>query len=146
MRTDLNKGGFTLYEIMISITIVGIITGLLSSSLFPLLDRSEFVNTADQIKDSLWQAQWLVMNRRESHRLKSEFGKLLLQRKNNGSYETFLEEKVPEKISINATRWPSFRAFGFTAGGTITLENEYYITKVVVSPIGRIRQNEILKK
>ena len=59
MRTDLNTGGFTLYEIMISITIVGIITGLLSVSLFPLLDRSEFVNTADQIKDSLPQAQWL---------------------------------------------------------------------------------------
>jgi len=78
--------------------------------------------------------------------LKSEFGKLLLQRKNNGSYETFLEEKVPEKISINATRWPSFSAFGFAAGGTITLETEYYITKVVVSPIGRIRQTEILKK
>jgi len=142
MRTDLNTGGFTLYEIMISITIVGIITGLLSVSLFPLLDRSEFVNTADQIKDSLR----LALNRRESHRLKSEFGKLLLQRKNNGSYETVLEEKVPEKISISATRWPSFSAFGFAAGGTITLETEYYITKVVVSPIGRIRQTEILKK
>jgi len=142
MRTDLNTVGFTLYEIMISITIVGIITGLLSVSLFPLLDRSEFVNTADQIKDSLR----LALNRRESHRLKSEFGKLLLQRKNNGSYETVLEEKVPEKISISATRWPSFSAFGFAAGGTITLETEYYITKVVVSPIGRIRQTEILKK
>ena len=57
MRTDLNTGGFTLYEIMISITIVGIITGLLSVSLFPLLDSSEFVNTADQIKDSLRQTQ-----------------------------------------------------------------------------------------
>lgn len=78
--------------------------------------------------------------------MKSEFGKLLLQRKNNGSYETVLEEKVPEIISISATRWPSFSAFGFAAGGTITLETEYYITKVVASPIGRIRQTEILKK
>ena len=57
MRTDLNTGEFTLYEIMISITIVRIITGLLSVSLFPLLDRSEFVNTEDQVKESLWQAQ-----------------------------------------------------------------------------------------
>jgi len=115
MRTDLNTGGFTLYEIMISITIVVILTGLLSVSLFPLLDRSEFVNTADQIKDSLQQAQWLTLNRRESHRLKGEFGKLLLQRKNNSNYETVLEEKAPEKISINATLWPSFSAFGFAA-------------------------------
>ena len=96
MRTDLNTGGFTLYEIMISITIVGIITGLLSVSLFPLLDRSEFVNTADQIKDCLRQEQRLALNRRESHRLKNEFGKLPLQRKNNDSYETVLKEKVPE--------------------------------------------------
>ena len=110
MHTDLNTGGFTLYEIMISITIVGIITGLLSVSLFPLLDRSEFVNTADQIKDSLRQAQWLALNRRESHRLKGEFGKQLLLRKNNGSYETDLEGKVPGKISISATPWPSFSA------------------------------------
>ena len=57
MRTDLNTGGFTLYEIMISISIVGIITGLLSVSLFHLLDRSEFVNIANQVKDSLYQAQ-----------------------------------------------------------------------------------------
>ena len=78
--------------------------------------------------------------------MKSEFGKLLLQRKNNGSYETVLEEKVPEKISISATRWPSFSVFGFAASGTIKLETEYYIIKVVVSPIGRIRVTEILKK
>ena len=78
MRTDLNTGGFTLYEIMISITKVGFITALLSVSLFPLLKRVEFVNTADQIKDSLRQAQWLALSRRESHRLKGEFGKLLL--------------------------------------------------------------------
>ena len=89
MRTDLNTGGFTLYEIMISITIVGIMTGLLSVSLFPLLDRSEFVNTADQIKDSLRQAQWLALNRRESHRLKGEFGKLLLQRKKTTAMKPF---------------------------------------------------------
>ena len=103
MRTDLNTGGFTLYEIMISITIVGIITGLLSVSLFPLLKRAEFVNTADQIKDSLRQAQWLALNRRESHRLKSEFGKLLLQRKNNGSYETVLEEKYRKNLNHRHT-------------------------------------------
>ena len=58
----------------------------------------------------------------------------------------FWRKKYRKKNSINATRWPSFRAFGFTAGGTITLDTEYYITKVVVSPIGRIRQTEILKK
>ena len=97
MRTDLNTGGFTLYEIMISITIVGIITGLLSVSLFPLLDRSEFVNTADQIKDSLRQAQWLALNRRVSHRLKSEFGKLLCSEKTTAAMKPFWRKKYWKK-------------------------------------------------
>ena len=146
MRTESKSGGFTLYEILISITIMGILTGLLSVTLFPLLNRSEFVNTVDQFKDTLRQAQWLALTQRRSHRLKNESGNLLLQRKIDGSYESVLQEKVPENISISATRWPSFSAFGFAAGGTITLETEYYSTKVVVSPIGRIRQTKIEKK
>ena len=146
MRTESKSGGFTLYEILISITIMGILTGLLSVTLFPLLNRSEFVNTVDQFKDTLRQAQWLALTQRRSHRLKSESGNLLLQRNIDGSYESVLQEKVPENISISATRWPSFSAFGFAAGGTITLETEYYSTKVVVSPIGRIRQTKIEKK
>ena len=98
MRTDLNTGGFTLYEIMISITIVGIITGLLSVSFFPLLDRSEFVNTADQLKDSLRQAKWLALNRRESHKVNGEFGKLLLQRKTTAAIKPFWKKKYRKKF------------------------------------------------
>ncbi|MBL4824483.1 MAG: type II secretion system GspH family protein [SAR324 cluster bacterium] len=146
MRTDKKSGGFTLYEILISITIMGILTGLLSVSLFPLLDRAEFVNTVDLFKNTLRQAQWLALTQHRSHRLKSESGNLLLQRKSAGNYDTILQEKIPENTSINATRWPSFSAFGFAAAGTITLETDDYSTKVVVSPIGRIRQTEIQRK
>ena len=53
MRTDLNSGGFTLYEILFSNTIVGIKTGLLSVSLSSLLDRFVYLNTAVQFKDTL---------------------------------------------------------------------------------------------
>ncbi len=56
MRTDLNSGGFTLYEILFSNTIVGIKTELLSASLSSLLDRSELVNTVNQSKDTLQES------------------------------------------------------------------------------------------
>ena len=68
--------GFTLYEIMILTTIMGIITGLHCIYLFPLLDRAEFVNTADLFKNTLRQAQWLALTQHRSHRLKSESGNL----------------------------------------------------------------------
>ena len=135
MRTDLNSSGFTLYEILFSNTIVGIKTGLLSVSLSSLLDRFLYLNTAVQFKDTLRLAHLLALNKRKFHRLKSEYRKLPLQRKNSGSYKTVLQEKVPGKISISATHCPSFCAFSFSAGGTIILETEDYSTKAPVGPI-----------
>ena len=146
MRISNYSGGFILYEVMISITAVGIISGLLSVSLLPLLDRSEFINTADQFKDTLRQAKWLALTKRKSHRIKSDSGFLMLQKKSAGSYQTVSQEKIPEEISISANRWPSFSAFGFASGGSIVLENEDYSTKVVVSPIGHIRQTAVERK
>ena len=146
MRISNYSGGFTLYEVMISITAVGIISGLLSVSLLPLLDRSEFINTADQFKDTLRQAKWLALTKRKSHRIKSDSGFLMLQKKSAGSYQTVSQEKIPEEISISANRWPSYSALWFASGGSIVLENEDYSTKVVVSPIGRIRQTAVERK
>ena len=135
MRTDLNSGGFTLYEILFSNTIVGIKTGLLSVPLSSLLDRFVYLNTAVQFKDTLRLAHLLALNKRKFHRLKSEYRKLPLQRKNSDSYKTVLQEKVPVKISISATYCPSFCAFSFAAGGTIILETEVYSTKALDGPI-----------
>ena len=95
-------GGFTLYEVMISITSVGIKSGLITASLLPLPDRLEFVNTADQFKDTLRQAKWLALTKHKSHRINSDLGILMLQKKSAGSYQTVSQEKTPEGISVSA--------------------------------------------
>ena len=146
MRISNYSGGFTLYEVMISITAVGIISCLLSVSLLPLLDRSEFINTADQFKDTFHQAKWLALTKSKSHRIKSDSGFLMLQKKSAGSYQTVSQGKITEEISVSANHWPSFSAFGFASGGSIVIENEDYSIKVVVSPIGRIRQTAVERK
>ena len=106
---------FTLYEVMISITSLGIISGLITVSLLPLLDRSEFVNTADQLKDNLLEVKLLALTKRKSHRFNSDTGFLMLQKKSAGRYQTVSQEKIPEEISVSANRWPSFSAFGFAS-------------------------------
>ena len=88
----------------------------------------------------------MALTQHRSHSKKSESGNLLLQQKNINIFLTLFKEKVPANILISATHKPSFSAFGFPAGGTITLLNETYSTKVVVSTIGRIRQTEIERK
>ena len=102
MRISSYCDGFTLYEVVISITAVGIISGLIKVSLLPLLDRSEFVNTADQFKDTLRQAKWLALTKHKSHRINSDLGILMLQKKSAGSYQTVSQEKLPEGISVSA--------------------------------------------
>jgi len=104
-----------------------------------MLDRSEFANTAYQFKDTLRQAKWLALTKLKSHRINSDSGFLMIQKKSTGSYQTVSQEKVPEEISVSANRWPSFSAFWFASGGSVVIENEDHSTKVVVSQIGRIR-------
>ena len=64
------------------------------------------------------------------------------QKRSAGSYQTVSQEKIPEEISVSANRGPSFIAFA----GSIVIENEDYSIKVVVSPIGRIRQTAVERK
>ena len=98
-------GGFILYEVLITITAVEIMSGLITVSLLTLLDRSEFVNTADQFKDTLRQAKWLALTKHKSHRINSDLGILMLQKKSAGSNQTVSQEKIPEEISVSANRW-----------------------------------------
>jgi len=121
MRISSYYDGFTLYEFMISITAEGIISGLITVSLLPLLNRSEFVNSGDQFKDTLRQAKWLALSKRKSHRINSDSGFLMLQKKSAGSYQTVSQEKISEEISVSTNRWPSFSAFGFASGGSIVI-------------------------
>ena len=113
MRISSYSGGLTLYEVMIRISAVGIISGLITVSMLPLIDRSKFVNTADQFKETLRQAKWLALTKRKSHRINSDSVFLMLQKKSSGSYQTVSREKILEEISVSTIRWPSFSAFEF---------------------------------
>ena len=116
--------GFTLYEGLISITALGIKSGLITVSLLPLVDRLEFVNTADQFKDTLRQEKWLALTKWKSYRINSDSGFLMLQKKSVGSYQTVSQEKITEKISVSAKRWPSFSTFELASRGSIVIQND----------------------
>ena len=70
----------------------------------------------------------------------------MLQKKSAGNYQTVSQGKKPEEISVSANLWPSFSAFGFASVRSIVIKNEDYSTKVVISPVGRIRQTTVERK
>lgn len=67
----------------------------------------------------------------------------MLQKRVPGAIKQFQKKKYQGGISVSANLWPSFSAFIFALGGSIVIENEDYSTKVVVSPIGRIRKTAV---
>ena len=95
MRISSCFGGYSLYEVMISITAVGIISGLITISLLLLFDRSKFVNTADQFKDTLRQTKWLELTKHKSHRINSDSGFLMLQKKVPEAIVQLQRKKIP---------------------------------------------------
>ena len=70
----------------------------------------------------------------------------MLQKKSAGIYQTVSKEKILEEISVSASRWPSISAVWFASGGSIVIKNEGYSTKVIISPVGRIRQTAVERK
>ena len=95
--------GFTLYEVMISITSVRIISGWIKVSPIPLVDQSGIVNIVHQFKDTLRQIKWLALTKRKSHRINSDSGFLMLQKISAGSYQTLSQEKLPGKSQLMQT-------------------------------------------
>ena len=93
MRISSYCGVFTLYEVMISISAVGNISGLTAFSLLLLLDRSEFVNTADQFKETLRQAKWLALTKPKSHKININSGFFMLLKKMLGVIKQFHMKK-----------------------------------------------------
>ena len=142
MRISSYCGGFTLYEFMISINAVGIISGLITVSLLPLPDRSEFVNTADQFKDTLRQAKWLALTKRKSHRINSDSGFLMFQKKIPEAIKQFHQKKSQ---SVQTAGLHSLNS-SLASGGSTFIETEDYSTRIVVIPIGRIRQTPVERK
>lgn len=125
---------------------MGILTTLLYVSYVPNLNRSSLEISTLKVRTLLQQAQWLALTQRRSYRLFYDDLKIKTQRRNNGNYETVTEESLSDISNMHATRWPSFSAFGFALGGTITIEKENYQSQIIVSPIGRIRQSQIQPK
>ena len=140
--------GFTLMEVMLSVTLIGIIAMLAFPDFIPFLERQRFVNTAFEVWGMLEEAQWLAMTQAASHRVRFDevTHEMLLDRKRSGSYEELQRRPFPEEVGFSATRWPSFSPFGFALLDSILLNSPAFRTTLVVSSLGRIRQTEVLQK
>ena len=115
MRISSYCGGFTVYEAMICITAVVITSGLIKVFLLPLLDQLEFVNSADQFKDTLRQAKWLELSKRKYHQIINDSGFFMLQKKMPEAIKQFHREKYLKKSqSVQTAVLHSINSYSYT--------------------------------
>ena len=116
MRISSYFSDFTLYEVIISTIIVRRKSVLITLSLLPLLDRSEFVKILDQLKENLQKLNWLVLTKPKSIQISSDSVFLMLRGKNERRFQIVSQGKMSEEISNSAYHWTSFSAFRFASG------------------------------
>lgn len=98
--------------------------------------------TTDRITEALRQAQFLALTQKRSHRLNiNSSGVMTLNRTVNNVAESLTWNELPKGFSYTATRWPNFAASGLATSGTVTITSPSYQQKVIVSAMGRIRQD-----
>ena len=140
--------GFTLLETMLSLAELGILLVHAVPDFYPMLQRQRFENSASEIRALLDETQSLALTSQISHRVGFDANdhSLLIKRKHSGSYTILQKRPVEEKMTLEATRWPSFGPFGFAQSGTILLDSPEFQTSFVVSSVGRFRQTDLLRK
>ena len=134
-----NPQGYTLLEVVIALGIISVLIGLAWPAFQPWNDRVQFEAQLAAVRGLAEEAQWLALSTRHRHRLSGNTESVELQRFESAGYTTLDSQPLPSGLQATATRWPSFSAFGFAQGGTITLRSSTHEGKVVVSLVGRIR-------
>ncbi|MBF0350355.1 MAG: hypothetical protein HQM11_04955 [SAR324 cluster bacterium] len=129
---------------MLVLAISGVLMSMTTGVWDPWLERQHLSQQIRMVRDALAHAQLLALTRLSSHQVREDNQQIIIQALGTSDNTRQVWESLPEDIRIQATRWPSFSPSGFAAGGTLTLQSANYEVQIVVSPIGKIRQTEIL--
>ena len=87
-------------EVLLSVTLIGIIAMLAFPYFIPFLEQQRSVNTASEVQGMLEEAQWLAMTQHASHRVRFDdvTHEMLLDRKRSGSYEELQRRSFSEEV------------------------------------------------
>ena len=140
--------GFTLLETMLSLAVLGILLVLVVPDFFPMLQRQRFENSASEFRALLEETQSLAWTSQVSQRVGFDAyaPKHAHRKKTIWILSNSAKKTCGRRMTLEATRWPSFGPFGFAQSGTILLDSPEFQTSIVVSSVGLIRETDSLKK
>lgn len=135
--------GFTLLEMLVVLTLIGV---LFASALFTaegMLERWTMNRALAQVLQTLKHAQFLALTQQRSHGILGAGAQLWITQK---PLPDMPWHDLPSDLAVSANQWPSFSPYGFAKAGTVSLESRNYFIQIKVGPIGSIRQTALQSK
>ena len=139
IQEPIYRQGFSLWEMMLVVGILGLLSGIAFLNMNNYLEKWRLFQATSQIKLALDHAQWMALTHGNSYRIRIEQGRVFIESKPYSQNQTFWD-KVPDSLNYQATRWPSFSPFGFASSGTIQIKGQQEEKKLIVSVLGRVRE------
>ena len=131
--------GFTLIEMMIVVSIVGVIAAIAVPNLAPVLDRSRMFAKAEEVAALLDRARLLAYNEGRCHRVRMNGSNLELQRLSHADCWTTGSLADANWETALATLQPSLSGLTFDIDVVPTSGAEVVSGSIIFRPNGRLR-------
>lgn len=137
------KKGFSLLEVLISLVIITIITGLAAVTLGPYWQKHQLKQATSELMEQIQICRTKAIIEQKTYQMKIT-GEMLFRRYKSGTDWSNWEQtrlSSPAHVSMSGTSY--FYSKGFASPKTITVSHYDYKQKVVININGRARFSEI---
>ena len=139
-----NKNGYTLMELLLTLSIILILVSLGIPQLKSLLIRLEVQNGVRSVTIAISRARYEAIRNNRSIKLCVEKNQMLLVEKKADGWSVFLPLKKKKNVIITANTNPVFSPLGSVSPlCSFKITNKHFCFKVTISIAGRIKVKEI---
>jgi len=136
----LRNRGLTIFELLISMTILSILLTLGFTGFKSFQSKAQVYNTIRTATSALNTARYRAIEENRSFKVFLEGNKFFLKTKNNQKWETIKIFELEQKTEVFMNASPVFHATGYVSPlCSITIKNEKYSYKITISIAGRIK-------
>ncbi len=135
-----NNNGFTVYELLVAITLFWLLLLVTAPSLRSFLARMEIHAALRAVTSGLSAARYTAIRDNQPVRAEIANGRLLLSKENGRGWQVVRRFDLGGKMAVRANSRPVFSPLGNVSPlCTITLEKRQRVFRVVLSMYGRVK-------
>jgi len=134
---DLKKAGYTLTELMVVLTIMGILATLVIPAFAGFLRRTRFQGSQNQLMSDIYYARSLAITQHKTIAMQFDAGQYRIVDTTDGSVER--TTNAPRGVTFASTADPNFYSWGLADAVDITVSGASQASVLNLLPTGTVR-------